>query len=117
MNTSRGQFVSKSVAEGAFSSSKELPIGTIVSSTLNFEQFSFATKNNEKSPGSLWISGKSKWAPCERRPISNSEKIGSSAADSVTVDAKFEVAAFEPATCVRVCANINGVQVCYHVNL
>lgn len=71
--TNRGNFTSKSAAEGSFSSSKELPIGTIVSSILNFEQFSFATKNNEKSSGSIWTSSKSKWAPCDGRPLANSK--------------------------------------------
>jgi len=71
--TNRGNFVSKSAAEGTFSSSKELPIGTVVSSMLNFDQFSFSTKNNEKSPGSIWTSGKSKWSPCDGRQLANSK--------------------------------------------
>lgn len=71
--TDRGTFISKSAAEGSFSSSKELPIGTIVSSMLDFTQFSFTTKNNEKSPGNLWTSIKSKWAPCDGRLVANSK--------------------------------------------
>ena len=36
--------------------------------------------------------------------------------DSVEVDAKFTVTKYEPMGCIQVCANINGVQVCYHIN-
>lgn len=73
LNTDRGNYSSKSVADGPLSSSRGVPIGTIVASTLNFEQFSFTTKNNEKSPGGIWTSAKSRWAPCDGRPISNSK--------------------------------------------
>jgi hypothetical protein len=74
LQTNRGPYVSKSVAEGALSSSKDLPIGTIVSSLLNFEQFSFTTKNNEKSlDGKTWSSKKSKWAPCDGRSLPDSK--------------------------------------------
>ncbi|MCJ7934464.1 MAG: hypothetical protein MUW56_12705 [Chryseobacterium sp.] len=45
------------------------------------------------------------------------QKIGTEEAQSVNVDVKFKIEAFEPATCLRVCANINGVEVCYHVNM
>ena len=54
-------------------SSRDLPIGTIITSYLNFEQFNAATKNNEKSPGGIWTSSKSKWAPCDGRPVPNSK--------------------------------------------
>lgn len=79
MQTDRGPFVCKSTADGSFSSSKEIPIGTIVTSVLNFEQFSFTSKNNEKSPGGIWTSNKSKWAPCDGRslPESKYSKISS----------------------------------------
>lgn len=73
LQTNRGLYASKSSAEGAFSTSKEFPIGTIITSVLNFEQFSFTSKNNEKSPGGLWTSGKSKWAPCDGRPLPSSK--------------------------------------------
>ncbi|MBI3137325.1 MAG: hypothetical protein HYZ15_01935 [Sphingobacteriales bacterium] len=71
--TDRGTFTSKSVAEGSLISSKEMPIGTIIASFLNLEQFNVATKNNEKSPGGVWTSLKSKWSPCDGRPIPNSK--------------------------------------------
>lgn len=73
LQTDRGAISSKAYALENISSSKELPIGTIVTSYLNFEQFNAATKNNEKSPGGIWTSNKSKWAPCDGRPIPNSK--------------------------------------------
>ena len=73
MQTDRGPFVSKSVADGSFSSNKETPIGTIISSALNFEQFSFTSKNNEKSLGGIWTSNKSKWSPCDGRSLPESK--------------------------------------------
>lgn len=73
LQTNRGTFVSKSSAEGSFSTNREMPLGTIVTSVLNFEQFSFVSKNNEKSPGGIWTSNKSKWAPCDGRPLPNSK--------------------------------------------
>lgn len=45
------------------------------------------------------------------------QKIGKEETQSVDVNVRFKVEAFEPATCLRVCANINGVEVCYHVNM
>ncbi len=73
LDTDRGSIVSKSIAEGSFSTNKDLPIGTIITSFLNFEQFNLATKNNEKSPGGIWTSQKSRWSPCDGRPIPNSK--------------------------------------------
>ncbi|WP_343633942.1 hypothetical protein [Fluviicola sp.] len=73
LQTDRGAISSKAYALENISSNKELPIGTIVISYLNFEQFNAATKNNEKSPGGIWTSNKSKWAPCDGRPIPNSK--------------------------------------------
>jgi hypothetical protein len=79
LQTDRGPFASKSSADGSFSSNKEIPIGTIVASVLNFEQFGFTSKNNEKSPGGIWTSNKSKWSPCDGRslPESKYSKISS----------------------------------------
>jgi hypothetical protein len=73
LQTDRGGISSKAYAQESISSSKELPIGTIITSYLNFEQFNAATKNNEKSPGGTWTSNKSKWAPCDGRPVPNSK--------------------------------------------
>ena len=46
-----------------------------------------------------------------------SEKTGEDGEDAVTVNMNFEVKAFEPATCVQICGEYNGVKICYHVNL
>ncbi len=73
LQTDRGAISSKAYAQENISSNKELPIGTIIASYLNFEQFNTATKNNEKSPGGIWTSNKSKWAPCDGRPVPNSK--------------------------------------------
>lgn len=73
IQTDRGAISSKASAQENIASSKELPIGTIITSFLNFEQFNTATKNNEKSPGGIWTSNKSKWAPCDGRPVPNSK--------------------------------------------
>ena len=73
LKTDRGSHVSKSIADGSFSSSKDLPLGTVITSFFSFDKFSEATKNNEKSPGGIWTSAKSKWAPCDGRPLPNSK--------------------------------------------
>lgn len=69
LQTDRGAISSKALASENITSNKELPIGTIIASYLNFEQFNAATINNEKSPTGIWSSSKSKWAPCDGRPI------------------------------------------------
>jgi hypothetical protein len=73
LQTDRGAISSKASAVDNMTSNKELPIGTIITSFLNFEQFNAATKNNEKSPGGIWTSARSKWAPCDGRPVPNSK--------------------------------------------
>ncbi len=73
IQTDRGAISSKASAVDNITSHKELPIGTIISSYLNFEQFNTATKNNDKSPGGIWTSAKSKWAPCDGRPVPTSK--------------------------------------------
>lgn len=73
LQTDRGSHISKSFANESISSSKDLPIGTVITSVLNFEQFNVATKNNEKSPGGIWNSQKSKWSPCDGRPVAGSK--------------------------------------------
>lgn len=69
LRTDRAHYSSKSVADGSISSSKEFPLGTIITSVLDFKQFSSTSKNNEKSASGDWTSRKSKWAPCDGRPI------------------------------------------------
>lgn len=73
LQTDRGAISSKASALDNIASNKEFPIGTIITSFLNFEQFNTATKNNDKSPGGIWTSKKSKWAPCDGRPVPNSK--------------------------------------------
>ncbi len=73
LETDRGSFSSKASAMDNIASSKEFPIGTIITSYLSFEQFNVATKNNEKSPGGIFTSKKSKWAPCDGRPVPESK--------------------------------------------
>ncbi|WP_460640452.1 hypothetical protein, partial [Larkinella harenae] len=73
LQTDRGSFSSKVSSIDPVASGKEMPIGTVISSFLRFDQFSVATKNNEKSPGNIWTSQKSKWAPCDGRSIPNSK--------------------------------------------
>ncbi|MCX2493984.1 hypothetical protein OQX63_10905 [Pedobacter sp. PF22-3] len=73
LQTDRGSFSSKAAAQDNIVNSKEFPIGTIVTSYLNYEQFNTATKNHDKSPGGIFTSNKSKWAPCDGRPVPNSK--------------------------------------------
>lgn len=73
LQTDRGSISSKVSAPDPVSSGKEFPIGTVISSFLNWEQFNLASKNNDKSPGGIWTSQKSKWSPCDGRPVPNSK--------------------------------------------
>lgn len=73
LQTDRGAITSKAYAQESITSGKEIPIGTVIASYLNFEQFNTVTKNNEKSPGGIWTSNKSKWSPCDGRPVPNSK--------------------------------------------
>jgi hypothetical protein len=43
--------------------------------------------------------------------------IGDGELDNTSVDVKFHVTAFEPKGCIRICGVINGVYICYHVNV
>jgi len=72
LNTNRGSASGKIAASDALPAPGEVPLGTVVASFLNFEQFSAITKSNEKSPGGIWTSAKSRWAPCDGRYISGS---------------------------------------------
>lgn len=53
------------------SSTYSSPIGTIISSVLNWEQFQKVTDNNKFS-GGIWKSASSFWSPCDGRSISKS---------------------------------------------
>jgi hypothetical protein len=48
------------------------PIGTIISSFLNWKQFEKATDNNKFSSNGLWNGKQSFWAPCDGRKVVNS---------------------------------------------
>ncbi|HEV7402630.1 MAG TPA: hypothetical protein VGO11_06890 [Chthoniobacteraceae bacterium] len=48
-----------------------VPVGTIIASSLTFAQFRSATKD-DKIAGTQWLSYKSKWAPCDGRPVPES---------------------------------------------
>ncbi|NOS92010.1 MAG: tail fiber protein [Cyclobacteriaceae bacterium] len=69
LQTDRGTVSRKIDGANSLSSNKEIPIGTILGSFLTFDEFNFASKNNAKSPGELWTSEKSKWAPCDGRSV------------------------------------------------
>lgn len=48
---------------------RDLPVGTIIASYLNFEQFNAVTQNNSNSPTGTWNSRFSKWSPADGRPV------------------------------------------------
>lgn len=48
------------------------PIGTIITSFLNWEQFQKATDNNKFSSNSLWNKKQSFWSPCDGRDVADS---------------------------------------------
>ncbi len=56
-----------------------VPIGSVISSVLEPDKFYVATAANEHSPGNVWTSSKSKWAPADGRAVPGSqfEKIAS----------------------------------------
>lgn len=49
------------------------PIGTIINSFLNWEQFQEATENNKQTESGKWESEFSFWSPCDGREVPNSE--------------------------------------------
>ena len=55
---------------------KDFPVGTIITSYLNWTEFQVATKNNANNPvGQIWSSKYSKWAPADGRQVPNSAFI------------------------------------------
>jgi hypothetical protein len=72
VQTDRGSVTYKIPADAEPEMAKDMPVGTIITSYLNVDQFYLATKNNEKSPGGIWTSGKSKWCPADGRIIPGS---------------------------------------------
>ncbi|PWG78425.1 hypothetical protein [Pararcticibacter amylolyticus] len=52
---------------------KDLPVGTIITSYLNWTEFQVATNNNLNNPiGNIWTAKFSKWAPADGREVPNS---------------------------------------------
>ncbi len=45
------------------------------------------------------------------------DKMGTTSAASVDIDAKITISAYQPQTCINICATIEGVMVCYHANV
>jgi hypothetical protein len=50
-----------------------IPLGTIISSYLNWEEFQRTTDNNKYTDNGLWNGLKSNWAPCDGRQINGSD--------------------------------------------
>jgi hypothetical protein len=59
------------------------------------------------------------WARALAEQVMNAgiAKLGEKSAESVSVDAQFHVSAYEPKGCIRICGVINGIYICYHVNI
>ncbi|WP_297338539.1 hypothetical protein [Algoriphagus sp.] len=72
IETDRGQAFAKASAKENIFSEQNLPVGTIISSFLTFEQFSKLTKNHEES-GGVYTAEKSKWIPCDGRAAASSK--------------------------------------------
>ena len=55
------------------------------------------------------------WARAVTEQVLNGAKKSINAGDeSASVQCNFTVSAFEPAGCIRICATIDGVYICYH---
>jgi len=63
---------------------RDFPIGTIISSYLNWTEFQAATRNNSGNPsgGGIWTSKYSKWSPADGRQVPNS------AFETITAEAR-----------------------------
>ena len=72
LETNKGSY-SRRIPGASAGFNKDLPLGTIIASYLDFDQFSAATSNNLNSPGGLWTAQFSKWAPADGRPVPNSK--------------------------------------------
>lgn len=72
LQTDRGAVTSK-IDAAEIESNIESPIGSIICSLLDFDQFSFATSNNVQSPNGKWDSKFSKWAPADGRLVTYSK--------------------------------------------
>ena len=64
---------------------KDFPVGTILSSYLNWEEFQNVTKNNLSNPDKNWNSKYSKWAPCDGRKIDSSSGLARATQNLTTI--------------------------------
>lgn len=73
MQTSREDVNYPVPASELTDSNSGMPVGTIISSFLKWDNFQITTKNNSNNPnGNIWSDKYSKWSPCDGRKISNS---------------------------------------------
>lgn len=86
LQTDRGQATARIPGQSS-GFNKDLPVGTIISSYLNFQQFGEVTKNNEANPDkvNIWTAKFSKWAPCNGRDVRDS-KFGPFSANGMSPD-------------------------------
>lgn len=69
IQTDKGSVVYPVAAESA-GFNKDIPVGTIISSFLNWTEFQNVTQNNANNPAGLfWTSRYSKWAPADGRQV------------------------------------------------
>jgi len=45
------------------------------------------------------------------------QQAGDSGVEKASINVKYEIAAYEPMTCIQICGEYNGVRICYHVNV
>ena len=73
LETDRGVVTYKVPAEAA-GYNKDIPVGTIIMSYLNWTEFQAITNNNANNTGGpFWTSRYSKWSPADGRPVPNSK--------------------------------------------
>lgn len=70
IETTREAFVYP-ILKDARAGEATVPLGTVISSTLNFLELRAATRDAEIA-GVAWVSNKSKWAPCDGREVPGS---------------------------------------------
>ena len=53
--------------------SRDVPVGTVIMSNLDWDHFQTTTQNNSQNPaGNVWTPKYSKWAPADGRPVADS---------------------------------------------
>jgi hypothetical protein len=69
LQTDKGSVVYRVPAESS-GFNKDIPVGTIITSYLNWTEFQSITQNNANNPaGPFWTARYSKWAPSDGRPV------------------------------------------------